>query len=266
MGVSADGSWRWVVTVSVLECTLHLLVSLHKPATAERYLLSSDKKFDAQFSFGIAYSMYRYAPSRLRSASLGSASLKILFKKYPRWIRRQDTNRLIFNLSWLSLLSIFKIAKTQPVMRLNSWTWFGQNSFPFCYSQSALLTDLPPHPLEQKWFETGCNVNIVYGNLKSENSQNYAQKPRRNCTFMNSASALSLILFGVTHKSILRKKMSHSSAKECIEVIHKMIVIHIPRDDNTVQKNAGKKCTDRHHYIIQIKKADFKMAHNAYKI
>ncbi len=33
-----------------------------------------------------------------------------------------------------------------------------------------------------------CNVNIVSGNLKSENSQDYAQKPPRNCTFMNSAS------------------------------------------------------------------------------
>jgi len=35
-----------------------------------------------------------------------------------------------------------------------------------------------------------CNVNIVYGNLKSENPQDYAQKPQRNCTFMNSASEL----------------------------------------------------------------------------
>ncbi len=45
-------------------------------------------------------------------------------------------------------------------------------------------------PLEQKWFEIAfvCNANIVYGNLKSENSQDYAQKPQRNCTFMNSAS------------------------------------------------------------------------------
>jgi hypothetical protein len=33
-----------------------------------------------------------------------------------------------------------------------------------------------------------CNVKIVYGNLKSDNSQDYAQKPKRNCTFMNSAS------------------------------------------------------------------------------
>ncbi len=33
-----------------------------------------------------------------------------------------------------------------------------------------------------------CNVNIVYGNLKSENCQDYAQKPQQNCKFMNSAS------------------------------------------------------------------------------
>ncbi len=51
--------------------------------------------------------------------------------------------------------------------------------------------ELPPPPLiEQKWFETGCNVNIVYGNLESENSQDYVQKPQQNCTFMNSASGL----------------------------------------------------------------------------
>jgi hypothetical protein len=32
------------------------------------------------------------------------------------------------------------------------------------------------------------NVNIVYGNLKSDNSQDYAQKPQQNCSFMNSVS------------------------------------------------------------------------------
>ncbi len=31
-----------------------------------------------------------------------------------------------------------------------------------------------------------CNVNIAFGNIKSENSQDYAQKPQRNCTSMNS--------------------------------------------------------------------------------
>jgi hypothetical protein len=33
-----------------------------------------------------------------------------------------------------------------------------------------------------------CIVNTVKRNLKSENSQDYAQKPQLNCTFMNSAS------------------------------------------------------------------------------
>jgi hypothetical protein len=33
-----------------------------------------------------------------------------------------------------------------------------------------------------------CNVKIVYGNLKYENSQDYAQKPQQNCTIMNSRS------------------------------------------------------------------------------
>jgi len=36
--------------------------------------------------------------------------------------------------------------------------------------------------------KTGLNVNIVYGNLKSENSQDNAQKLQRNCNFMNFAS------------------------------------------------------------------------------
>jgi hypothetical protein len=34
-----------------------------------------------------------------------------------------------------------------------------------------------------------CNVNIVYGNLTSENFQDFFRKPQRNCTFVNSASA-----------------------------------------------------------------------------
>jgi hypothetical protein len=58
----------------------------------------------------------------------------------------------------------------------------------FYYSQSPLFTDFTPSPLEQKLFETGFSVNIVYENLKSENSQDYAQKPQRNFMFMNSAS------------------------------------------------------------------------------
>jgi hypothetical protein len=47
---------------------------------------------------------------------------------------------------------------------------------------------LPPSPFSKSGLKLVCNVNIVYGNLKSVNSQDYAHKPQRNCTFMNSAS------------------------------------------------------------------------------
>ena len=47
---------------------------------------------------------------------------------------------------------------------------------------------LLPFPLSKSGLKLVCNVNIVYGNLKSENSQDYAQKPQWNCTFINTAS------------------------------------------------------------------------------
>jgi hypothetical protein len=40
-----------------------------------------------------------------------------------------------------------------------------------------------------------CKVNIVYGNLKSENPKDDAQKPQRKCTFMNSASGQVVFYF-----------------------------------------------------------------------
>ncbi len=62
-------------------------------------------------------------------------------------------------------------------------------NFPPCYLQSPLLKDPPPPTLRSKsCLKLVCNVNIVYGNLKSENSQDYVQKLKRNCAFMNSAS------------------------------------------------------------------------------
>jgi hypothetical protein len=45
----------------------------------------------------------------------------------------------------------------------------------------------PPAPLSKSSLKLVFNVNIVYGKLKSENSQDYAQENQRNCTFMNSA-------------------------------------------------------------------------------
>ncbi len=44
-------------------------------------------------------------------------------------------------------------------------------SFPPCYSQSYLPTDFTPPALSKGSLKLVCNVNIVYGNLKSENFQ-----------------------------------------------------------------------------------------------
>ncbi len=46
-----------------------------------------------------------------------------------------------------------------------------------------------PPPRKSGW-KLVCIVNIVYGNLKYENSQDHVEKPQRNCTFMNSASGM----------------------------------------------------------------------------
>ncbi len=63
-------------------------------------------------------------------------------------------------------------------------------SFSHYYSYSPLLTDItpPPPPMRKSGLKLVCNVIIVYGNPKSENSQDYAQKPQRKCTFTNSPS------------------------------------------------------------------------------
>ncbi len=45
-----------------------------------------------------------------------------------------------------------------------------------------------PLPLIKSSLKLVCSVSFVYGNLKSEKSQDYAYKSQRNCMFMNSAS------------------------------------------------------------------------------
>jgi hypothetical protein len=72
-------------------------------------------------------------------------------------------------------------------------------SFSPCYSRSPLLQILLPPPLSKGCLKLVCNV-IVYGNLKSENSQDYAQKPQRNCTLMNSASGVIELKKGTVNK------------------------------------------------------------------
>ena len=55
--------------------------------------------------------------------------------------------------------------------------------FPPCYSQSPLHAPNkftpPPPPLSKSGLKLVCNVNIVDRNLKSENSQDCAQKPQQ---------------------------------------------------------------------------------------
>jgi hypothetical protein len=58
-------------------------------------------------------------------------------------------------------------------------------SFPPCSSQSPLLTDFTA--VSKSGLKLVRNVKTAYGSLRSENSQDYAQKPQRNWTFMNSA-------------------------------------------------------------------------------
>jgi hypothetical protein len=75
----------------------------------------------------------------------------------------------------------------------------GQKSLEFSFllftvtSTNVFYSPLPP-PQNKSGLKLVCNVNIVYGNLKSENSQYYAQKPQQNWTFMSSASGLNTFI------------------------------------------------------------------------
>jgi hypothetical protein len=60
--------------------------------------------------------------------------------------------------------------------------------FPLAIHSHLYFRILLPPPLSKSGLKLDCNVNIVHDNLKSENSQDYAQKPQRHCTFMNSAA------------------------------------------------------------------------------
>ncbi len=111
---------------------------------------------------------------------------------------------------WVALYHSWGCTIATTVRRPNSWTKSKQslNIFPPCYSQPPLHTALPwdfyffklTQPLTVSVKEKGGTPDIkppyplpyglrnLHRNLKSENSQDYAQKPERNCTFMNSAT------------------------------------------------------------------------------
>jgi hypothetical protein len=69
----------------------------------------------------------------------------------------------------------------------------GQKSeefFSLLFTVTSKLTYFTFPPLSKSDLKLVCNANIIYENLESENSQDYAQKPP-NCKFMNSASGQS---------------------------------------------------------------------------
>ncbi len=76
-------------------------------------------------------------------------------------------------------------------------------SFPPCWSQSPRLTDFTPHPPPPR--KSGLKKHCIR-NLKSENSQEYAQKPQWNCTFMNLASGFKYLVCPLSKKWTTSKR------------------------------------------------------------
>jgi hypothetical protein len=125
------------------------------------------------------------------------------------------------------------------VQRPNSWTKSRQSlkSFPPCYSQSPLqlalrFLFLQTHATSYSFYSSSMYTvrekgekpekpyPLPYGlrnscrNLKSENSQDYAQKPQRNCPFLNSASVLYNISTCTLASSETRSSLSETVFKE----------------------------------------------------
>ncbi len=72
---------------------------------------------------------------------------------------------------------------------------FRVSSLLFTVTSTNRFYSPPPPPPSKSGLKLVWNVSIVYGNLKSENSQDFAQKPQWNRTFMKSASGRDDIKF-----------------------------------------------------------------------
>jgi hypothetical protein len=70
------------------------------------------------------------------------------------------------------------------------------SSLPFTDTSTICFSPPPPPRRQKRGLKLVCNVNSVCeDHIKPENSQDYAQKPQRNCTLLNSASACVLLLW-----------------------------------------------------------------------
>ncbi len=99
--------------------------------------------------------------------------------------------------TWIFLKGLLCTKKLVSGSKLNEMSCYTEAEFlevlgqkPEFFSLLFTSTNGPSPSLNKSGLELElvCNVNIVYGNLKSENSRDYAQIPQRNCTFINSAS------------------------------------------------------------------------------
>ncbi len=86
-------------------------------------------------------------------------------------------------------------------------------------------------------------------NLKSENTQGYAQKPQRNCTFMNSASGFRTLLFVFPPSSdSVRHAIRQAGSLSCMELRPQM---HLRFPAVGYQAPCGY-CTAWRHFFIPL--------------
>jgi hypothetical protein len=122
---------------------------------------------------------------------IGTKVLKVFLLAVHMWTARRKTFTSIgcTPTPFHPITNTHKVAVYAPAERTEALPLF-ISTLPICTLWSLLLKDFTPLPLSKSGLKLACNVNIVYGNLKPEDSQDNAQKPQRNCTFMNSASGL----------------------------------------------------------------------------
>jgi hypothetical protein len=93
-----------------------------------------------------------------------------------------------------ALRFLFFVTLTQPL------SYFFTPRQPLTFSTVKLLYTVKEK--EGKPYPLPYVLRNPYRNLKSENSQDYAQKPQRNCTFMNLTSGFNSNIFHIVQSSV----------------------------------------------------------------
>jgi hypothetical protein len=87
------------------------------------------------------------------------------------------------------------------------------------------VTSTNESPPSKSGLKLVCNVSIAYGNLKSENSQDFAPKPQRNCTFMNSASGHILVAILLSYSQDMLQNMSVFLGHKIVQTAGKFCIL-----------------------------------------